>query len=58
MVPVISPLQLSLAVGMADTVAEHSPVTSGRTASVGTGALLSSTTTDWVWELVFPLPSL
>src|ERR1051325_10717279 len=56
-VPVIVPEQLSLAVGGAEMVAEHSPVTSGRLATLGTGAVLSLTTIFWVCEEMLPFPS-
>src|SRR5207245_4535768 len=54
-VPVMVPLQLSVVVGAAVIVAEHSPVTS---ASVGTtGAIVSLTTIRCVAVLTLPWPS-
>ena len=44
-VPVIAPLQLSVAVGGPLIVAEHWPVASGKVATSGTGAVVSCTTT-------------
>ena len=43
-VPVIIPLQLSVAVGAEAMVAEHCPVTAAKLATLVTGAILSFTT--------------
>src|SRR5205823_14258705 len=57
-VPVIVPLQLSVAVGAEAIVAEHSPVASAREAAFGTGAVWSATTMCCVCVDSLPLPSL
>ena len=57
-VPTIVPEQLSVAVGTAVIVAEHCPVADAKLAALATGAVVSVTTINWVWVLVFPLPSL
>ena len=57
MVAVISPVQLSFAVG-AVAVTEHSPVKAGNSEMAGTGAVTSSTTTVCNWFMLLPLPSL
>jgi hypothetical protein len=56
-VPLIAPEQLSVAVGILLTVTEHSPLAVGKVAESGTGAVVSSTMTVWVWVVLFPLPS-
>ena len=55
-VPVTVPAQLSVVVGAAGMVAEHSPVTSGNTGV--TGAVVSWTMMFCVAVVVLPFPSL
>ena len=57
-VPVIVPLQLSVAVGADVIVAEHCPVAATKLATLATGATVSVTTINWVCVLVFPTASL
>src|SRR5206468_10109055 len=57
-VPVMVPLQLSVAVGAEAIVAEHSPVASASEAALGTGAVWSATTMFCVCVDSLPLPSL
>jgi hypothetical protein len=51
------PEQLSIAVGGTRLVTSHADVTSDNDCALGTGAITSLITTDWVWEVVFPEPS-
>ena len=58
-VPVIAPLQLSVAVGGAVIVAEHWPVASGKLPAFGTGAVVSvHHDVLRLAVVVLPLPSL
>src|SRR6266498_4246271 len=56
-VPVMVPLQLSLAVGGVLIVAEHCPVTSGKLATLATGAIVSLTVIVCVHLSELPLES-
>src|SRR5216684_1607849 len=51
-IPVIFPLQLSVAVGGAGSAAEHWATTFGRVEASGTGAMVSCTWTAWVRVLL------
>ena len=53
-VPVIDPAQLSVAVGTVKVSTLHSAVTSVRVTRSATGAVVSITTTVWVWVVMFP----
>src|SRR4029434_1571686 len=57
-VPVITPLQLSVAVGGVLIVAVHWPVASGKLPAFGTGAVVSCTTMFCVWGDSLPVPSM
>src|SRR4030042_3960754 len=53
----MAPEQVSVAGGVTGTVAEHSPITSGKVATSGTGAVMSSTIIFCIWVEVLPFPS-
>jgi hypothetical protein len=51
------PEQLSVAVGGRRLVTSHADVISDKDGVLGTGAITSLITTDCVWVVVFPAPS-
>src|SRR6056297_1933935 len=56
-VPVICPVQLSVAVGAVKVETSHSAMISVSVAVFATGAVSSERITFWVWVDVFPFPS-
>ena len=57
-VPVIVPLQVSVAVGAVKLVNTQSPVIFGKLGEFATGAMVSAMITFCVLVVIFPLPSL